>query len=82
MIKSNRSLAEIIIKNEIEQLYLKTISLLFETTFMNMENSKMNEPLKFVTILNLRSSIRHVALQNLSIYFTSKNIERQCKTIN
>ena len=48
---------------------------------MNTENSKMNEPHKFVVNLSqgldLRSSNKHVALQNLSIHFTWKNIKKQ-----
>ena len=47
-----------------------------ETIFMNMENSKTNEPQKLVLNLSqrldLRSSNKHVALQNLSIYYTWK----------
>ena len=43
-----------------------------ETIFMNMENDKMNEPHKFIVNLSqrldLRSSNKHVALQNLPIY--------------
>ena len=43
-----------------------------ETIFMNIENSKMSEPHKFVLTLSqrldLRSSDKHVALQNLSTY--------------
>ena len=49
-----------------------------ETIFMNMENSKMNEPHKFVLNLpqrlDLRSSDKHIALQNLYIYYTWKLI--------
>ena len=51
---------------------------------MNTENSKTNEPHKFV--LNLLQSLglnkrsnKHVALQNLSIYFTCKSIRKQYK---
>ena len=48
---------------------------------MNTENSKANEPHKFVLNLSqklgLRSSDKHVALQNLSIYCTWKNIRKQ-----
>ena len=48
-----------------------------ETIFMNTENSKANEPhqviLKLSQRLDLSSSNKHVALQNLSIY----NVERQ-----
>ena len=50
---------------------------------MNMENSKTNEPHKFVLNLSqklhLRGSDKHVALQNLSIYYTWKNIRKQYK---
>ena len=44
---------------------------------MNTENSKMTEPHKFALNLSqrldLRSSDKYVALQNLSIYYTWKN---------
>ena len=54
-----------------------------ETIFMNMENSKANEPQKFVLNLSHRfdliSSNKHVALQNLSIYYSWKNIRQQYK---
>ena len=50
---------------------------------MNTENRKANEPHKFVLKLlqrlDLRSSDKHVALQNLSIYYTWKNVRKQCK---
>ena len=49
-----------------------------------MENSKKNEPHEFFLTLsqrlNLRSSNKHVALQNLSIYYTWKNIRKQYKS--
>ena len=52
-----------------------------ETIFMNTESSKTNEPHKFVHNLSrrlyLRSSNKHVALQNFSIYYTWKNIRKQ-----
>ena len=54
-----------------------------EAIFMNTENSKMNEPHKFVLNLsqrlNLKSSNKLVALQSLSIYYTWKNIRKQHK---
>ena len=58
-----------------------------ETIFMNTENSKTNEQHKSVfnlsQILDLRTSNKHVALQNLSIYYTWKNIRKNSiKTIN
>ena len=52
---------------------------------MNTKNSKTNEPHKFLLnfsqILHLRSLKKHVALQNLSIYYTWKNIRKQYKNI-
>ena len=57
-----------------------------KTIVMNTENSKTNEPHKFVfnlsQRLDLRSSDKHVALQNLSIFYTWKNIKNSIKTIN
>ena len=50
---------------------------------MNRENSKMNEPHKFVVNLSqrldLKSSNKHVALQNLCIYYMWKNIRKRYK---
>ena len=69
IIKSNESLAEKKIKMIVNN-YCLNISI--ETIFMNMENRKTNELHKFVLNLSqrldLRSSNKHVALQNLSIY--------------
>ena len=52
-----------------------------ETILMSTENSKTNEPHKFVLNLLqrliLRNSNKHVALQNLSIYCTWKNIRKE-----
>ena len=54
-----------------------------ETIFINTENSKTIELHKFVLNLSQRldliSSNENVALQNLSIYYTWKNIRKQCK---
>ena len=51
---------------------------------MNTENSKTNEPHKFVLNmsqrLDLRSSNNHVALQSFSIYYTCKGIRQQHKS--
>ena len=45
-----------------------------EKIFMNMENSITNEPHKFFLNLSqrldLKSSNKHVALQNVTIYYT------------
>ena len=53
------------------------------TIFMNTENSKTNELHKFFLNLSqrlgLKSSNKHVALQNLSIFYTWKNIRKQHK---
>ena len=52
-----------------------------EIEFLNTENSKTNELHKLVLNLlqrlDLKSSNKHVVLQNLSIYCTSKNIIRK-----
>ena len=52
-----------------------------ETLFMNTDNSNTSELQKLVLNLSqgldLRSSNKHVALQNLSIYYTWKNITQQ-----
>ena len=57
-----------------------------ETIVMNKENSKTNEPQKIVPNLlqrlDLRSSKKHVALQNLSTYHMWKYIKSSIKTIN
>ena len=49
---------------------------------MNTENSKTNEPLKFrLTLadkLNLKDPNKNMALANLSIYYTRKNIKSEC----
>ena len=50
---------------------------------MNAENSKTNEPHRFVfklsQRLDLKGSDKHVSLQNLSISYTLKNIRKQHK---
>ena len=54
-----------------------------ETIFMNMENSKTNEPhkffLNFPERLDLKSSHKHVTLQNLPIRYTWKSTRKQYK---
>ena len=51
-----------------------------KTIFMNTENSKTNEANKFLLYLSQRSDLRisdkHFALQNLSIYYTWKNLRK------
>ena len=50
-----------------------------ETIFLNTENSKTNEPHRFrlslVDKLNLKDPNKNMALANLSIYYTWKNIK-------
>ena len=50
-----------------------------ETIFMNTENSKRNKPHRFkldlTDKLNLKNSNKNMALANLSIYYTWKNIK-------
>ena len=51
------------------------------TIFINTGNSKTSQPDKFVLHLSqrldLRSSNKRIALQNMSIYYTWKNIRQQ-----
>ena len=53
-----------------------------ETILMNAENSKTNEPHRFkldlTDKLNLKSPNKNMALANLSIYYTWKNIKSDC----
>ena len=50
-----------------------------DTIFMNSENSKISKPrvfkIKFSSKLDLRLGEKVVALSNLSIYYTCKNIK-------
>ena len=50
-----------------------------DTVFMNSENSKTSKPhvlvLKLTNKLDLRISEKIIALSNLSIYYTRKNIK-------
>ena len=52
-----------------------------ETIFMNTENSKTNEPHRFkldlADKLNLKNSKKNMALVDLSIYYTRKNIKSE-----
>ena len=53
---------------------------------MNKRKSKTNDPHKFALNLSqrldLKSSNEHVALENLSIYYTWENIRKQYKNNN
>ena len=50
-----------------------------KTIFMNTENSKINDSKKvfyeFTDKLNLKNPNKNIALANLSIYYTWKNIK-------
>ena len=52
-----------------------------ETVFMNTENSKTSEPHRFkldlTGKLNLKNPPKNIALANLSIYYTWKNIKSE-----
>ena len=52
-----------------------------ETIFINTENSKTSEPHKFrinlTSKLNLKNPNKNIALANLSIYYTWKNIKSE-----
>ena len=54
-----------------------------DTLFMNSENSKTSDPHRLLLNLsdkiNLRRSDKYVALSNLSVYCTWKNIKRSYK---
>ena len=57
-----------------------------DTMFMNSKNSKISDPhrllLNLTDKINLKRSDKYVALSNLSIYYTSKNIKSYIRTIN
>ena len=79
-IKHNELLAKKPQKTRLDN-YCPHISM--KTIFMHTENIKTSEPHKFILNLSqkldLISSNKYVALQNLSIYYTCKNIRQQQK---
>ena len=79
-INCNKSLSEHTIKEKIVRLLSKHKH---ETIFINMKNSKMNEPHKFVFGFpqgsDLKSWNKHFALQNMFISYAWKNIRQQFK---
>ena len=48
-----------------------------ETIFKNTENSNTNEPPRFRLDLTVKNSNKNMALANLSIYYTWKNIKSE-----
>ena len=57
-----------------------------DTIFMNSKNSKASDPhrvlLNFTDKTDLRRKDKYIALINLSIYYTWKNIKSLIRTIN
>ena len=57
-----------------------------DTIFMNSENSKTSDPHRLLLNLsdkiNLKRSDKYLALSNLSIYYTWKNIKKSYKIKN
>ena len=53
------------------------------TIFMNSKNSKTSDPHRLLPNLtdkiDLRRKDKYIALSNLSIYYTWKNIKKSCK---
>ena len=66
-----------------EQLYKSLVDIIcnMETIFMNTENSKTSEPHRFkldlTDKLNLKNPNKNMAVANLSIYHTWKNIKSE-----
>ena len=81
IIKFNEFLAENKIKNEIEQLLSKYKhgNDIHEHDIHKQKNESHKYALNLSQRLDLRSSNKHVALQNLSIYYTRENIIQQYK---
>ena len=52
-----------------------------DTKFMNSENSKTSDPhrINLSDKINLKRSDKYIALSNLSIYYTWKNIKKLYK---
>ena len=53
-----------------------------DTIFMNSENSKTSDPHRLLNLsdkINLKRSDKYVALSNLSLYYTKKNIKKSYK---
>ena len=61
------------------RVLVSTALIKMETFFMNCKNSKTNEPYKFkydlIDKLDLRNPNKNMALANLSIYYTWKNVK-------
>ena len=53
------------------------------TTFMNSENSKTSQPYRLLLNLadktNIKRSDKYIALSNLSMYYTWKNVKKSYK---
>ena len=57
-----------------------------DNIFLHSEDSKTSDPhrplLNILDKINLKRTYKYVALSNLSIYYTKKNIKSQTKIIN
>ena len=53
-----------------------------EIIFKNTENSNTNEPPRFRLDLTVKNSNKNMALANLSIYYTWKNIKSEYNNNN
>ena len=80
IIKSNESLADNKIKNEIEQLLLKYKHRNNIHEHQKPQNEWANKfVLHLPRRLDLKGKYKHVTLQNLYIYYTWKDIRKQYK---
>ena len=74
-----QKLNEFLVEHGIKTRLVNCPNMSIEAIFMIIENNKMSEPCRFVINflqrLDLRSSNKHFAFQNLSIYYTRKNIK-------
>ena len=67
-----------------KKVYNNSAIMKIDTIFINSENSKTSEPYtltpKLTDKLDLRRGEKNIALLNLSIYYTWKNIDSSCNT--
>ena len=50
-----------------------------DTIFMNSENNKTSDPYRLLLNLSDKTINKYIALSNLTIYYTWKNIKKLCK---
>ena len=75
----SKVLTKTVYNNLIKSIHAYTIFIKMETFFMNTKNSKTNEPNRFkydlIDKLDLKNPNKNMALGNLSIYYTWKNVK-------